>query len=337
LDRLTVLAHRATDAYERLWFLAVDPRVYAIVRVGYAIAMLWTVIEFWPIRDELFTLGGTLDGVAVRHMNGDRYPTLFFWVDSPEAVTAVFVAAGLASVLLAIGLATRVAAIALLVFAVSYTYRAYAVTSGSDQLLRNFALLIAISPIHRAASVDEWLRRRRGAPPVHAVANYGLTLMRLQVFLVYYQTVWLKVGDEFWRRGDLMSYFLASMYGRFPGPWWAHWQVLSSLLTFGTIAMELAVPWLLCFRRSRPLGFLLGWGMHVTIAALSKLSLFSFTMMITYLAFLDRADVDRLVAVARAIFARLGWTPSLLREPFGTTASYRSPDSPPDPAPKSTR
>lgn len=336
MDRLEALARRATEVYERLWFAAVDPRVYAIVRIAYALAMLWTVIEFWPIRDELFTRGGTLDGVAVRHMNGDRYPTLFFWVDSPEGVTAIFAAAAIACLLLAVGLATRVAAVALLVFAVSYTYRAYAVTSGSDQLLRNFALLIAISPIHRAFSVDEWLRRRRGAARVEAVANYGLTLMRLQVFLVYYQTVWLKVADEFWRRGDMMSYFLASMYGRFPGPHWAHWELLSALMTFGTILTELAVPWLLCFRRSRPLGFLLGWGMHVGIAALSKLSLFSFAMMVTYLAFLDRADIDRLVAIARVIGARLGLARPL-RESFGTTASYRSPDSPPGPAPKSTR
>jgi hypothetical protein len=125
--------------------------------------------------------------------------------------------------------------------------------------------------------------------------------MRLQVFIIYYQTVWLKAGDGFWRRGDLMSYFLMSMYSRFPARQWADWQSLSAVLTYGTMLAELAVPWLLLFRRVRPLGFVLGFGMHITIALLSKLSLFSFSMMSTYLVFLDRDDVDAMVGWTRRL------------------------------------
>jgi hypothetical protein len=285
---------------ERLWFVPADPRVYALARIAFAVAVLWTLIEFWPIRDECFAAGGTLNLNVVRRMNGWQYPSLLYLFESPSAVSLFFAVALLAAVCLAIGFMTRLSALVTYAVMMSYTHRAFAVTTGSDQLLRIFSLLIAISPIHRAFALDEFLHARRGRPATIAVPAYGLVLMRLQVFIIYYQTVWLKSGDAFWRRGDLMSYFLMSMYSRYPGRQWADWETLSAVLTYGTILSELAVPWLLLFRPTRALGFTIGFGMHLTIALLSKLALFSFCMLSTYLAFLERADVDALLAWARS-------------------------------------
>jgi hypothetical protein len=94
---------------------------------------------------------------------------------------------------------------------------------------------------------------------------------------------------------------MMSMYSRVPGRQWADWETLANLMTYGTLLIELAAPWLLLFRRTRLLGFLLGFGMHIGIALLSTLWLFSFCMMSTYLVFLERADVDALIAWARRL------------------------------------
>jgi hypothetical protein len=168
---------------------------------------------------------------------------------------------------------TRLAALVVFVVMVSYTNRAFAVTTGSDQLLRIFSLLLAISPIQCAFAIDQRLWGRRADSAITAVPAYGLLLMRLQVLIVYYQTVRLKAGDGFWRRGDIMSYFLMSMYSRYPARQWADWETLSAVLTYATL--------------------------------LSKLALFSFCMMRTYLAFLEREDVDALVAWTRTMRKRL--------------------------------
>jgi hypothetical protein len=289
----------------QLWFAPADPRVYALARIGFAIAALWNLIEYWSIRNECFLQNGTLSTAAVQALNGPRYPSLLYWIDSAAGVTLFFLVGMLAAVCLALGFMTRMAAVATCVVIVSYSYRAYAITSANDVLLRVFSLLLMISPIDRAFAFDEWRRRRRGLPAKLSVPAYGLVLMQLQVFVIYQQTVWLKADDAFWRRGDLMAYFLMSMYARFPTRHWADWQTLSALSTYGTLLSELALPWLLLFRRTRSWGFALGVGMHLTIALLSKLALFSFAMVTTYVAFLDRENIDALLAWGRQLHFRL--------------------------------
>lgn len=309
MAELTSRFKRLVEAYHQLWFAPADPRVYAIARVAFAASVFLTLLDFWPIRYEVFGAGGVLDRAAIEDLNGWRYPSVLYWFDSNTGVTLFLVAGLIATVCLALGIRTRVAAIAVFVLVLSYTNRARAASTGADQLLRVFSLLFAISPIHRAFGLDERVRLARGQAPTTVVPSYGLVLMKLQVFVIYYQTVWLKSADKYWRTGDLMSYFMMSMYSRVPGRQWADWQTFANLMTYGTLLIELAVPWLLLFRRTRVLGFVLGFGMHIAIGLLSTLWLFSFCMMSTYLAFLAREDVDALFGWLRRLRV-----PSLARQ-----------------------
>jgi uncharacterized membrane protein YphA (DoxX/SURF4 family) len=296
---------RRNQAWQQLWFAPADPRAYAIARIGFATAAFWNLIEYWSIRDQCFGHRGTLGTASVQALNGPHYPSLLYWIDSSTGVALFFLVAMLAAVCLTFGFMTRIAAIVTVVVMVSYSYRAYAVTSANDVLLRVFSLLLAISPIDRAFAFDEHRRRARGQPSPTSVPAYGLILMQLQVFVIYEQTAWFKLDDAFWRRGDLMSYFLMSMYARFPTPQWAHWEGLSAVLTYSTLLIELALPWLLLLRRTRALGLVLGIGMHLTIAVLTKLALFSFSMVGTYAVFLERADIDALLAFGQRMRLRL--------------------------------
>jgi hypothetical protein len=307
MAELTSRIRRSVEAYQQLWFAPADPRVYALARIAFATSVLLTLLDFWPIRLEYFAAGGSLDRAAIAAANGWRFPSVLYWIDSATGVTLFFCGGALAAICLATGIATRTAALAVFVLVLSYTNRARAVTTGADQLLRVFSLLFAVSPIHRAFALDERWRVGRRQARTTEVPSYGLVLMRLQVFIIYYQTAWMKSGDKYWRAGDLMSYFLMSMYSRFPARQWADWETLANLMTYGSLLIELSVPWLLLFRRTRPLGFLLGFSMHIAIAILSDLALFSICMMSTYLVFLDRADVDALIAWAR----RLRWPRAL--------------------------
>lgn len=301
MAELTSRFRRSVETFSELWFAPADPRVYALARIAFATSVLLTLLDFWPIRYECFAVGGVLDREAIEALNTWRFPSVLYLFDSTTSVTLFLIAGIVATVCLALGIGTRLAALAVLVLVVSYTNRARAASTGADQLLRVFSLLFAISPIHRAFALDERWRVARGRAPTTTVPSYGLVLMRLQVFVIYYQTVWLKSADKYWRTGDLMSYFLMSMYSRVPGRHWADWETLANLMTYGSLFIELAVPWLLLFRRTRLLGFVLGFGMHLSIAILSTLWLFSLCMMSTYVVFLERADVDALIAYARKL------------------------------------
>jgi hypothetical protein len=122
--------------------------------------------------------------------------------------------------------------------------------------------------------------------------------------VIYWQTLWLKLADEHWRNGEFVAYFQLSMYSRAPLEFWAHAEILSSLLTFGTLLVEFLIPLLLICRRTRRIGFAVGFGFHFGILVLSKVWLFSLAIWIPYFAFLESDDVTRLERLGARIRRR---------------------------------
>ena len=295
----------AFNRWQRFWLDAADPRAYALVRIAVGLSFFATLYHLWPLRSELLGPNGLLDPSVVAETNpSDLQYSIFYLVRSEASLTAVFVVAFLACGLMIAGAFSRWPIVFLWVFAVSIDTRAHMMTSGGDQLLRLFLFLLMISPTTAVWSADAWWRGRRKTAPEEPgpVLRYGLRLMQLQVFVVYYQTMWLKLPDAYWRKGELISYFMMSMYSRFPSAAWAEWELLSSVLTYSTMLIELAVPWLLWSRRYRLVGFVLGWGLHASIAVLSIVPLFSMAIMSTYFAYLERPDFERLKSWVGQLF-----------------------------------
>lgn len=274
------------------WFFApADPRSYAALRIGYAVAALFIWIDLWPIRHDLFASGG-LFGAAPE---GAGPPIdVYAWAETDAAVTAVMLGALAAILLLALGVQTRLAAIGTYAWAVSSAVAAPVAQSGFDVILRVVGFVLVISPV-----VSTWAltgRRRRTAPPV-----YGLRLVQWQLMLIYVSTVWLKAPDPFWRNGEAISYFLMSMFARAPGPAAAHLGALGALLTYGTLLIEAAVPFLLYVRRTRWIGVVAGICLHGTILATSRLALFTIAVLPLYFAFFETRDFELLARYSRRL------------------------------------
>jgi hypothetical protein len=278
----------------------VDPRVYALVRIALAVAGLANLIDLWPRRLMYFASVGMIPLDAVRQATqGKAYCSVFYWVSSEAGVTAAFLGAAVALVSLGLGTATRFAAAAVLAWHLSYSHRAFPILHGWDAVLRSYSFLLFVSPLGRVWSLDHVLRPR--PDDAADVPAYGLRLMQWQLFVLYTTTVWLKVPDPFWRTGQVLAYFGLSQYSRNPNDLFlVHHEWVSALGTYLTIATELAIPWLLWFRKTRPLGLLAGFWLHFTIAwTAGGLVIFSMCMFAPYLAFLQRADVDWLVSLAQ--------------------------------------
>jgi hypothetical protein len=277
-----------------------DPRAYALVRITLAIAGLANLVELWPHRAEYFGPGGMVPLSAVRDaIQGKFYWSLLYFVGSDAGVTAVFLFAALALLALAAGIGTRVAAAAVFAWQLSYCHRAFPVLHGWDAILRSYTFLVFVSPSGRVWSLDHVLRPRPADG--EAVPIYGLRLMQWQLLVLYTTTVWLKLPDGFWRSGQLLAYFSISQYSRTPNDLFlVRHEWLSALATYGSLAIEASVPWLLWAKRTRPLGLAAGLGLHVFIAATAQLGVFSTCMIAPYMAFLDGGDIDWLVSIVRA-------------------------------------
>ena len=132
----------------------------------------------------------------------DWYPeagrTLYVWL---------LVAAGVAAVAMSIGLLTRVAT------AYSAGFVAYNMFLSKTHFAHNRAFLVillvtvAIVPVGRHYSVDEWIRRRRhpGVRPATEAPLWPLWLVRFEVVAVYCASATSKLVDPDWWGGLMLQ------------------------------------------------------------------------------------------------------------------------------------
>jgi hypothetical protein len=285
---LTARLAPAWAEFEAFWLAPADPRAYAALRIGYAVAALFVLGDLWPIRHALLAETGLFGGASAAFLG--VLPNPFFWVRGEGGVTALVSLVGAAAASLAVGFQPRAAAFCVFYFMVALVGTAPTAQSGFDEILRVIGFVLVVSP-----QVRTWTLGRKTVPGDEPPV-YGLRLVQFQLLLIYASTVWLKAPDPFWRSGEAVGYFMMSMFSRFPDAALARLPVLSGVLTFGTLLVEIAVPFLLWMPRTRWLGLLLGGSLHVGIALSSHLALFTLTILPLYVAFLERRDFDRVAA-----------------------------------------
>lgn len=277
------------DAYRSIWLKQVDERRYALLRIAFASVMLINIAHLWPYRITLLCADGIINPAVASKSGPGLYLSIFSTVNSPFPVTVVFIAAAAATLLLAWGKLARPMLGILFWFLLSIMQRAPVATSGWDFILLNFAFILLLSPLGEKWNPYHLLLLRKGSPPdPQSVPRYGLVLMQLQVFVIYWQTVIQKIDDYYWQTGDFLTYFMLSHHSRFAGSWVIHWQGFLDILTYMTLMVELAIPILLWIPKTRRLGLFLGVTFHLSIAIFGvNLSIFSLVMIMTFLAFLN--------------------------------------------------
>ena len=74
------------------------------------------------------------------------------------------------------------------------------------------------------------------------------------------------------------------------------------MLTYGTLAVEIAIPVLVWNKRTRPWVLGLGVGLHLAIDVTLRVGFFSWIIFVAYIAFLPPEVASRLIERARAWF-----------------------------------
>ncbi|MBO0652317.1 HTTM domain-containing protein [Streptomyces triculaminicus] len=187
-----------------------------------------------------------------------------------------------------------------------------------------------------------WLARRHapGEPRAvldtlaHLAHNAALLVIMAEVCLIYATAGWYKVQGSRWQDGTALYY---PMHLDYFSPWPGLSHLLAGsgvvvlLLSYGTVAVQVAFPFTLLNRRVKNVLLALMMAEHVGIAVLLGLPFFSLAMIVADAVFLPTSFLRRVGAAVRTLVlgARPAARPELPAGPGAVVPGIRR-EAPPE-------
>jgi len=266
--------------------LSIDTRTLGAARIAIATLLLFDLgkrvadFSFWYSNDGLLPTAL----VQTHRIRSWSYSFLTY-IDTDVGMWAAFVAIGVVYLCLWVGFYTRVAHVLSFVCLVSLQVRADLLVNGGDFVFSDLVLWTAFLPMGATFSVDAWRRRRAGKLAEHSPhVSWAVFVALLQLAVIYYFNAVQKSGDA-WTHGTAVYWVaqqnrLVTWFGfwmREHAPIWVF-----QALTYFSLAAEYALPWLILSPWGRPwtrrVAILLILMLHLGIAAVANVGLFSFVM-----------------------------------------------------------
>ncbi len=184
-----------------------DPTALGLVRILLVTVLTASLLTHVGAVAEYFSTDSMLFGEWAREAFGDRL-SVFFWVEEPWAVRAIFGVGVLAHLLWLVGRFTRVAAVVAWAVWVSMFGRNPLLYSLADQLQMVLCTLLMVMPSGNGLSLDA---RARGPKPVPVWCR---RVLQLQMAVMYTATGLLKDGSTWHDDGTALYYSLSNPYNR---------------------------------------------------------------------------------------------------------------------------
>lgn len=343
LDRLGSLYSPLTDRMISLY-------AAAVLRIGYGLVYLVFLLREFPHRDEIWGPGSAwTPALANQLFDQTGWFSVLTLSDSRLYFELCYVTALVTAALLMLGWRTRVMSILFAVVVTSFHARAIFMTDGGDNLVVLMALYLTLIASGRRWSLDSRRARLRSQVGTSAgrsakaandlwrqlgsarrlvvtvVHNCGMFVIAVQVCFVYGCAGLYKVQGSAWENGTAVHYVLNLDLFR-PWPALSHLvdsqPLLVAAASYLTVLLQVAFPFVLLGRfKYVVLGMLLG--MHLGIAVLLGLPLFSGAMIIADAVFLPDRFYRYLGQVARRTRGRIG-----VSRPRPGRSGRRDPDRP---------
>jgi mannose-6-phosphate isomerase len=280
----------------------------ALYRILYGLLATWTSAFLFPNLARYYTEAGRMPWAKVKHFPEHAYSVLALDPTSLDYVRMLaWVQLG-AAILITVGLFSRVGALTVFLLQVAFQHRNPYVLNSGDHLFLLSAFLLMFAPIENRLSLRNLIERRMRPERYKArfekpVSGWSTRLIGLQICYVYLYAFAAKVNSPVWLKGTAMyDVFASPSLARWPAE--VHQPVPLALITWGTLAFELAFPLLVWQKPFRRYVILAGVLFHVGIEATMALPMFSWLMMYSYTLFLDDAEAQ---AVVRFFRRPLGW------------------------------
>ena len=283
-------------AWDRVWFRPFDPTSVGAFRLCLGVTLFLYYLALLPNYERYFAADGVL---SLAPPGPERPPrphlSVFTWTEGVVPVRAFAVVGLLASAVLAVGWRSRLWALTLLVLVTSQMLTNNLLNRGEDVVFRMMLFLGLFAPLDHSLS----LAARKGGAPEEAPTIWAVRLMQVSLALVYVLSLPRKlVGNADWLDGTAMYWILVNdTISRWPWPEAFHGlkgEILSAVLTFGTILVQMAFPLLVWFRRTRAPVLLAAALMHLGIGvAIKNLGFFSAAMLCCFWLFVPGETTRR--------------------------------------------
>ncbi len=289
-------------SWQGFWFGPQPMYTLGLVRMAFgALAVLWT-LWLLPLLFEMF---GT-NGVAPQRPSIANTWSIFdIWSSNP-AVLIGWVLLLAASISLMVGWHSRFAAIVVFILILSFQRRDPWFFNAGDAVVRIEALLIMLAPSGAALSLDQ--RRRTGSFwSAQTLPAWPIRLLQVQMSIIYVASVQTKLSGQTWLDGTAVSYALRlEDMQRMPVPDWISTNPsLMNAATWGTLLVELALGVLVWNKRCRPWVLAAGVLLHLGIDFNIEIGIFSYAMLVLYVAWIAPATAQRLPDTIKHATTRL--------------------------------
>lgn len=292
----------AVAKWERFWFEPEETSALALFRIAFGLVVLAWSLTLTHDAYDFFSE----DGVLPRQPDFDGPFDAGLWgvlgiFPSKGAVAALLAILIAGAVALIVGYRTRLAALLVFVCLLSLQRRNVFVFNSGDGLLKIIAFYLVFAPAGASLSVDRLRAARDRFWEFPARAPWVVRLLQIQLSVIYLSMVWAKVRGTTWGDGTAVSYAMRiEDLQRLHLPQWVvDSSLVTSLMTYGTLGVELALGILVWNRKLRPWVLLLGVGLHLGIDLTLRVGFFSYAMLTLYIAFLPPEVVSRRLLALR--------------------------------------
>jgi hypothetical protein len=277
-----------------------------IARIGIGAALLFNYVpatpylhffwgdDGWMFRSLLF------DGGADMWMQ-----SVFFYFTAPWQWIAFHIIFLFCCLTFMLGWRTSWVKWVVLIGQISYAYRNLPLTYGVDQIVVALLVILCFAPIGHALSLDRVRAAHKtkhddieARLPAYAGPWAGacIRLMQIQMAVLFFCSSIEKIKSDQWWNGDALwylfvnvDYFNRPIVDLFASHYW-----LVNIATYSTVLIEIAFPFLIWQRLTRPYLLAAAIFLHLQFALLLGLPYFSFVMIMGHMSFLRPEWLARL-------------------------------------------
>lgn len=304
----------------------------AVLRIGYGFLYFAFLLREFPHRDEIWGPGSPWTPALARQLfDQTGWASIITLSDSRAYFEVCYTAALIISALFMLGWRTRAVSVLFAVVVTSFHARAIFMTDGGDNLILLMALYLVLTACGRRWSLDARRTRLRASadrtprlPPdqpsgqprrhlldarltvVTVLHNCGMLVIAAQVCFLYGSAGLYKVQGATWGNGTALHYALhLDVFQPWPelSALADEHDVLIAITCYLTVLVQVAFPFVLFGRLKYPVLTTL-LGMHLGIAVLLGLPLFSGAMIAADAVFLPDRFYRRLGPLLRGITRR---------------------------------
>lgn len=229
-----------------------------------------------------------IDGTFVKAQILFKYPGLdFIEMGPPWLMYLLCHSLVFAAILLALGFLYRFASLYLLAVYSYLFFLDYTIGNNHFYLFILLFLFFSITNCHHSYSVDKKLWKLPSG-----VMNWNLNLFRFQFMIVYFMGGIAKLNSDWLEMKTAKAMTAVRIEGLSEGMT----DMVAGLLTYGGLAFDLAVPFLLLFRKGRIWAFPLILIFNITNLFMHQIDIFPVIMIASYLLFIPTEKVEKFIA-----------------------------------------